>query len=75
MEPVVVFRTFNLAEAQLIRSRLEAAGLVSSQMTVSDNNRKARVYRLTAAGRKRLSVETADWRQFSLAIRRLLQGA
>jgi transcriptional regulator len=55
--------------------RLEAGGLVSSEMTVSDNNRKARVYKLTAAGRKRLSAETADWQQFSLAIRRLLQGA
>jgi hypothetical protein len=40
-------------------------------MTVSDNNRKARVYSLTAAGRKRLDIETADWREFSLAIRRL----
>jgi len=55
--------------------RLEAGGLVSSEMTVSDNNRKARVYRLTAAGRRRLNTETADWREFSLAIRRLLQGA
>ena len=42
-------------------------------MTLSDNNRKARVYRLTAAGRRRLDTETADWRQFSLAIRRLLE--
>lgn len=55
--------------------RLEAAGFVSSAMTVSDNNRKARVYRLTPAGRRRLNLETADWQQFSLAIRRLLQGA
>jgi PadR family transcriptional regulator PadR len=54
--------------------RLEAAGLVSSVMTLSENNRKARVYTLTPAGRKRLTVETADWRLFSLAIRRLLQG-
>jgi transcriptional regulator len=53
--------------------RLEAAGLVASEMTTSDNNRRARVYRLTAAGRKRLATETEDWREFSLAIRRLLQ--
>jgi PadR family transcriptional regulator, regulatory protein PadR len=53
--------------------RLEAAGLVASEMTTSDNNRRARVYRLTAAGRKRLESETQDWREFSLAIRRLLQ--
>jgi PadR family transcriptional regulator, regulatory protein PadR len=55
--------------------RLEAAGLVSSEMTLSDNNRKARVYTLTRAGRKRLTAETEDWEQFSLAIRRLLHGA
>lgn len=55
--------------------RLEVAGLLSSEMTVSDNNRKARVYTLTPAGRRRLTAEAADWRQFSLAIRRLLQGA
>ena len=53
--------------------RLEAAGLVASEMTLSENNRKARVYTLTAAGRKRLEAETADWREFALAIRRLLQ--
>jgi PadR family transcriptional regulator, regulatory protein PadR len=53
--------------------RLEAAGLLSSEMTASDNNRRARVYRLTAAGRRRLETEAEDWREFSLAIRRLLQ--
>ena len=53
--------------------RLEAAGLVSSEMTPSNNNRRARVYRLTAAGRRRLEAETEDWRAFSLGIRRLLQ--
>jgi PadR family transcriptional regulator len=53
--------------------RLEAAGLLSSEMSTSENNRKARIYSITAAGRRRLSVETEDWRQFALAIRRLLQ--
>ena len=53
--------------------RLEAAGILASEMTTSENNRKARVYRLTAAGRKRLTAEADDWREFSLAIRRLLQ--
>ena len=55
--------------------RLEAAGMLASEMTASENNRKARVYRLTTAGRRRLDTETADWREFSLAIRRLLQLA
>ena len=54
--------------------RLEAAGFLESEMTASDNNRKARVYRLTAAGRKRLTAETDDWREFALAIRRVLQA-
>ena len=54
--------------------RLEAAGVIASEMTLTDNNRNARVYRLTTAGRRRLSIETEDWRQFSLAIRRLLQA-
>ena len=53
--------------------RLEAAGLLSSEMSTSENNRKARIYSITAAGRRRLTVETEDWRQFALAIRRLLQ--
>lgn len=55
--------------------RLEAAGMLASEMAPSENNRRARVYRLTTAGRRRLNTETADWRQFSLAIRRLLQMA
>jgi DNA-binding PadR family transcriptional regulator len=42
-------------------------------MAASENNRKARIYTLTPAGRKRLSAETEDWRKFALAIRRLLQ--
>jgi PadR family transcriptional regulator, regulatory protein PadR len=54
--------------------RLEAAGMVASEMAPSENNRKARIYRLTAAGRRRLSEEAEDWQQFSLAIRRLLQS-
>ena len=55
--------------------RLEAAGLLASAMAPSENNRRARVYRLTPAGRRRLNTETADWQQFALAIRRLLQMA
>ncbi len=53
--------------------RLEAAGLLASEMTASENNRKARIYTLTPAGRRRLSAEADDWREFALAIRRVLQ--
>ena len=52
--------------------RLEAAGFLASEMKASENNRRARIYTLTAAGRKRLASETDDWQQFALAIRRLL---
>ena len=55
--------------------RLEAAGVLSSEMATSTNNRKARVYQLTAAGRRRLKVENADWEQFTLAMRRLVDPA
>ncbi len=53
--------------------RPEAAGLLASEMTASENNRRARVYRLTSSGQRQLDAEAADWRQFSLAIRRLIQ--
>ena len=53
--------------------RLELRGDVESEMTTSENNRRARVYRLTPAGRRRLAEETASWEQFALSIRRILQ--
>lgn len=54
--------------------RLELQGYVVSEMTPSENNRRARVYRLTAAGRRRLESETLNWEQFVLSMRRVLQG-
>ena len=48
--------------------RLEHQGLIDSEWGVSDNNRKAKYYRLTAAGRRRLGQETASWRRLSAAI-------
>jgi transcriptional regulator len=54
--------------------RLEAAGLLTSEMAASENNRRARMYTLTAAGRRRLSAETDDWQKFALAIRRVLRA-
>ena len=41
--------------------RLEHQGLIDSEWGTSDNNRRAKFYRLTAAGRKRLGEETASW--------------
>jgi transcriptional regulator len=54
--------------------RLELAGDVTSQMRPSENNRRARVYTLTPAGRRRLQAETASWEQFALSIKRVLQA-
>jgi len=48
--------------------RLENRGWVSSYWGTSENNRKAKFYRLTAAGRKQLTVETSRWRQMARAI-------
>jgi transcriptional regulator len=45
--------------------RLELRGDVESEMTASENNRRARVYKLTPAGRRRLADETASWEQFA----------
>jgi PadR family transcriptional regulator, regulatory protein PadR len=48
--------------------RLEDRGWVSSFWGASENNRKAKFYRLTAAGRKQLKLETSRWRQMARAI-------
>ena len=48
--------------------RLEHQGLITSEWGESENRRKAKSYRLTAAGRRRLKEETAYWRRFSEAI-------
>jgi transcriptional regulator len=54
--------------------RLEINGDVRSEMTASENNRRARVYTITAAGRRRLDAETRSWEQFALSMKRVLQG-
>ncbi len=53
-------------------ARLEAQGLVDTEWGVSDNNRRARFYTLTAAGRSRLRGATAEWRRFAAALDRVL---
>lgn len=52
--------------------RLELRGDVRSEMVPSENNRRARVYRLTPAGRRRLAAETAHWEHFAASVRRIL---
>jgi transcriptional regulator len=54
--------------------RLELGGDVRSEMTPSENNRRARVYTITAAGRRRLERERTSWEQFALSMRRVLRA-
>ena len=52
--------------------RLEVQGWIDSEMGTSENNRKARFYRLTAKGRKQLAAETENWERLSAAVGRVL---
>jgi PadR family transcriptional regulator, regulatory protein PadR len=52
--------------------RLEAKGWIRSEWGVSENNRKAKYYDLTAAGRKQLRLETENWERLSAAINLIL---
>jgi transcriptional regulator len=48
--------------------RLEHQGLISAEWGLSENNRKAKYYTMTATGRRRLRDETAGWKRLTLAI-------
>jgi transcriptional regulator len=52
--------------------RLEVAGDVRSEMQPSENNRRARVYTITAAGQRRLKAERKSWEHFALSMQRVL---
>ena len=54
--------------------RLEAQGLVAAEWGVSENNRQAKFYRLTRAGRRKLDRETEYWARFSGAVRLVLDS-
>ena len=55
--------------------RLENQGWIQSEWGVSENNRKAKFYELTRAGRRQLADETESWERFSSAVARILQTA
>jgi len=55
--------------------RLEHQGWISSQWGASENNRRAKFYSLTRAGRRHLEAETASWERLSAAVRQILQTA
>jgi PadR family transcriptional regulator PadR len=54
--------------------RMEEAGWLQSSWGESENKRRARYYRLTAAGRRQLEAETQDWQHISLAITTALKA-
>ena len=54
--------------------RLEHRGWIEAEWGESDNNRKAKYYRLTAAGRKQLRVETEEWNRMTLAVANVLHS-
>ena len=55
--------------------RLEERGWIKSDWGKSENNRRARFYALTAAGRRRLGVEEENWRLLVLAVGKVMQSA
>ena len=55
--------------------RLERQGWIVADWGASENNRRARFYRLTAAGRRRLEEERADWDRLSAAISLVMRTA
>jgi transcriptional regulator len=54
--------------------KLEQEGDIAAEWGVSDNNRKAKYYRLTRAGRKRVEQETRDWQRTSAILGKFLAG-
>jgi len=54
--------------------RLELRGWLESAWGLSENNRRAKYYRLTAAGRKQLAVETKHWSRMTSAIGRVIEA-
>ncbi len=55
--------------------RLQQQGWIESEWGASENNRRAKYYTLTKAGRKQLEVEASGWDQMCLAIARIMQSA
>jgi PadR family transcriptional regulator, regulatory protein PadR len=54
--------------------RLEGRGFVEAEWGLSDNNRKAKFYRLTALGRRRLRDETRAWETYASAVNKMLRA-
>jgi transcriptional regulator len=68
--------TFKVNPGSLLTAlqRLDRAGALDAEWRQTENSRRARYYRLTRAGRKRLEAETADWTRRAAAVARLLKA-
>jgi transcriptional regulator len=55
--------------------RLEVAGLLESEWKLTETNRRAKFYRLTTSGEKRLEDETASWTRLTAAVARVMETA
>jgi transcriptional regulator len=55
--------------------RMEEAGWISAEWVVTENKRRARIYRITRAGSKQLAAETQRWNSFSGGVARVLRHA
>ena len=68
---------FELEDGALYKGlhRLEDQGAIESEWGLSENNRRARYYRLTARGRRQLKAEVAAWRRYADAVDRVLAPA
>jgi transcriptional regulator len=55
--------------------RLEEEGWIRAEWGASENNRRARYYALTPAGRRRLAAETEQWQRYAAAVARVLETA
>jgi PadR family transcriptional regulator PadR len=55
--------------------RMEEAGWITAEWTVTENKRRARIYQVTQAGKKQLAAETDRWSSFSAGVARVLRHA
>jgi PadR family transcriptional regulator, regulatory protein PadR len=55
--------------------RLERRGWIQAKWGVSENNRRAKFYELTRAGKRQLELETDAWRKLTVAVEQVLEGA
>jgi transcriptional regulator len=65
--------TFTLATLYATLYRMEERGWIKSEWGVSENNRRAKFYKLTRTGQKQLEAERANWNRIAKAVSRILQ--